>query len=119
MLLVEVDSVEKGCPVIIDLDKIYEIAPLREGGCALFFSRDPFVDPSKASMAVKNSYDQFKQFVVQTISPEDISRKIESFKVVEPKPVVTPITIDNEPVAVKEQTTTTPRKPGRPPKSPE
>ena len=31
-LFVEVDSVDKGCQVIINLDEVVEIAPLVEGG---------------------------------------------------------------------------------------
>ena len=37
-LFVEVDSVEKRCKVVINLDTVQEIAPLFEGGCALFFT---------------------------------------------------------------------------------
>ena len=80
MLFVEVDSVEKSCKVIIDLEKVIEIAPLNAGGCALFFSKDPMIDPARLAMNVKNSYDEFKQFVVQTVSVDDITKRIESLK---------------------------------------
>jgi len=80
MLFVEVDSVEKSCKVIIDLEKVIEIAPLNAGGCALFFSKDPMIDPARLAMNVKNSYDEFKQFVVQTVSVSDITKRIESLK---------------------------------------
>ena len=78
MLFVEVDSVEKGCKVIIDLEKVIEIAPLNAGGCAIFFTKDPMIDPARLAMNVKNSYDEFKQFVVQTVSVSDITKRIES-----------------------------------------
>ena len=78
MLFVEVDSAEKGCKVIIDLEKIIEIAPLITGGCALFFQKDPMIDPARLAMNVKNDYSEFKQFVVQTVSSADIAKRIES-----------------------------------------
>jgi len=77
MLFVEVDSVDKGCKVVINLEKVIEIAPLRDGGCAIFFVKDPMVDPARLAMNVKNSYDEFKQFVVQTVTANDIARRIE------------------------------------------
>ena len=80
MLFVEVDSVEKNCKVVVDLEKVIEIAPLINGGCALFFSKDPMIDPARLAMNVKNGYDEFKQFVVQTVSVSDITKRIESLK---------------------------------------
>ena len=35
---VEVNSFDKGCPVIVNLDAIVEIAPLVDGGCILFMN---------------------------------------------------------------------------------
>lgn len=78
MLFVEVESVEKRCKVIIDLEKVIEIAPLVTGGCALFFDRDPTIDPARLAMNVKNEYSEFQQFVVQTVSSDDIAKRIES-----------------------------------------
>jgi hypothetical protein len=73
-LFVEVNSVEKGCPVIINLDHIIEIAPLAQGGCALF-TLDGAGMNSKNAMRVTDSYDQFKQFAMQTVSADDIARR--------------------------------------------
>jgi hypothetical protein len=73
-LFVEVNSVEKGCPVIINLDHIIEIAPLAAGGCALF-TLDGAGMNSKNSTKVTNSYDEFKQFAMQTVSAEDIEKR--------------------------------------------
>jgi len=73
-LFVEVNSIEKNCPVIINLDHIIEIAPLVTGGCALF-TLDGAGMNSKNSMKVSNSYDEFKQFAMQTVSAEDIARR--------------------------------------------
>ena len=73
-LFVQVDSVEKGCPVIINLDQVVEIAPIAAGGCAIFFSDGAGMN-SKSAMRVKNDYSEFKQFVMQTVSAEDIAKR--------------------------------------------
>jgi hypothetical protein len=78
-LFVEVESVDKNCKVIINLDEVVEIAPLIEGGCALFFTDNAGTN-SKSAIKVKDSYDQFKQFVMQTVTAEDISKKVKSMK---------------------------------------
>jgi hypothetical protein len=71
-LFVEVESVDKQCPVIINLDMVIEIAPLASGGCALFLADG---HGGAVSMKVKDNYDMFKQFVLQTVSAEDIAKK--------------------------------------------
>lgn len=71
---VEVNSVEKGCTVIINLDQVVEIAPLSAGGCALFFDGDA----GKYSLNVTDSYELFRQFAMQTVSSEDIERQIKA-----------------------------------------
>jgi hypothetical protein len=72
-LFVEVDDTEKGCKVIINLDCVMEVAPLRSGGCELFFP-DAAAVGGKRSMKVKDSYVLFKQFAMQQVSAEDIAR---------------------------------------------
>jgi hypothetical protein len=67
-LFVEVNSVEKNCPVIVNLDQVIEIAPLAAGGCKIFM-----IDG--AGIQVTDSYNQFKQFVLQTVSADDIARR--------------------------------------------
>ena len=76
---VEVTSVEKNCPVIINLDHIVEIAPLLDGGCALFMSDGAGMN-SKNAMRVKEKYDLFKQFAMQTVSAEDLQKRFPSKK---------------------------------------
>ena len=76
---VEVDSIEKNCKVIVNLDSVMEIAPLVSGGCVIFFPDSAAVG-GKNGMKVKDSYDQFKQFALQTVSSEDIARKIKGLK---------------------------------------
>jgi len=74
-LFIEVQSVEKNCPVLINLDEVVEIAPLARGGCDLFFSDSAAVG-GKTAMKVKDSYNLFKQLAMQMVSPEDIAKKI-------------------------------------------
>lgn len=72
-LFVEVDSIDKGCKVVMNLDMVSEIAPLSVGGCALFLNDGRIYK-------VKDSYDQFKQFAMQTVSSEDIANRVKSLK---------------------------------------
>lgn len=67
-LFVEVNSVDKQCKVIVNLDDVTEIAPLREGGCVLFLT-------SGVTYKVTDSYELFKQFAMQTVTSDDIAKK--------------------------------------------
>lgn len=78
-LFVEVDSIEKGCPVIVNLDQVVEIAPLVDGGCAIFFTDGAGMN-SKSAMRVSNEYSEFKQFVLQTVSAKDIEQRFPTKK---------------------------------------
>jgi hypothetical protein len=104
-IFVEVNSVEKGCPVIINLDQVVEIAPLSQGGCILFFSDGAGMN-SKTSMKVGDSYNSFKQFAMQTVTPEDIQARID--RISQNNPLVKVSVVDAEPEK---------RGRGRPPKS--
>ena len=90
-LFVEVNSVEKGCPVVINLDHIIESAPLAAGGCALF-TMDSAGMNSKNSLRVTNSYDEFKQFAMQTVTAEDIARRFPK-ATKEPAPVAVSVKV--------------------------
>ena len=79
MLFVEVNSVEKGCPVIVNLEHISEIAPLKEGGCLLFMADGAGMN-SKTSIHVENDFSEFKQFAMQTVTAEDIEKRFPSAK---------------------------------------
>jgi len=85
---VEVESVEKSCKVIVNLDEVIEIAPLAAGGCVLFFNDSAAVN-GKSAYPVKDSYNQFKQFALETVSADDIAarfpKKEKSNKVEIPK----------------------------------
>ena len=72
-LFVEVNSVEKQCKVIMNLDDVAEIAPLQSGGCVLFLSNG-------ATYKVTDSYELFKQFAMQTVTPDDIAKKFPKAK---------------------------------------
>jgi hypothetical protein len=76
---VEVNSVEKGCPVIINLDHIVEIVPWAQGGTALFIS-DSTVTGGRTQLRVSDNYDLFRQFALQTVSSEDIEKRIAAIK---------------------------------------
>lgn len=83
-LFVEVTSVDKNCSVIINLDHIVEIAPLAAGGCALFMSDAGGVN-AKTSIKVKENYTVFKQFAMQTVTSEDIQKRIDAITPKRPK----------------------------------
>lgn len=101
---IEVYSVEKNTKVIINLDTILEIAPLKEGGCNLFFP-DAAAVGGKTSMKVTDSYALFKQFALQTVSEEDIAARIRNMPKVSVEPYPREIPQEEK------------RGPGRPPKS--
>jgi hypothetical protein len=73
-MFVEVNSFDKGCPVIVNMDMIVEIAPLVDGGCILFMNDGAGMN-SRQGIRVTDNYDQFKQFVLQTVTAEDIERR--------------------------------------------
>lgn len=70
-LFVEVNSVDKSCKVILNLESVIEIAPLLNGGCTLFLNDGRYYK-------VTDSYEQFKQFAMQTVSSEDIAKQVKS-----------------------------------------
>lgn len=85
---VEVTSTApKACKLIINLDCIIEIAPLVTGGCVLYFSTLEAGGPR--TITVADSYQQFMQFAMQTVSAEDIAKRFPKTK----RPTVTSDTI--------------------------
>ena len=78
-LFVEVTSKEKMCKVIINLDQIVEVAPLKSGGCDLFFNDAAAVGGTRV-MKVEDSYTQFQQFALQTVSSDDIAKQVKKLK---------------------------------------
>jgi hypothetical protein len=78
-LFVEVESVEKNSKVIINLDTVLEVAPLMRGGCELFFPDGAAVNGTR-SLKVKDSYELFRQFAMQTVSSDDIAKQVSKLK---------------------------------------
>ena len=76
-LFVEVTSVEKKCPIIINLDHITEIVPLTTGGCLLFMTDGAGMN-SRTAISVEEGYSLFKQFAMQTVTSEDIQKRIDA-----------------------------------------
>lgn len=67
------------------MDHIVEIAPLIDGGCALFMVDNAGMN-SKSALRVSDNYDQFKQFAMQTVTAEDIAARFPKTKK-EPAPI--------------------------------
>lgn len=86
-MFVEVFDEAKGCEIIINLDEVMEVAPkiklengVRvDGGCDLFF-RDSAAVGGKRALKVRDSYSLFKQFAMQTVSADDVAKRIESIQ---------------------------------------
>lgn len=72
-LFVEVQSVEKNCKVILNMDEVVEVAPMSTGGCHLFLSDGRIYK-------VKDSYPLFQQFAMQTVSADDIANQVKKLK---------------------------------------
>jgi hypothetical protein len=82
-LLIEVKDEDKNCEVIINLDAILEIAPKVkfengkpiDNGCDIFFA-DAAAVGGRRTMKVKDSYSMFKQFVLETVTAEDVAKVV-------------------------------------------
>jgi len=78
-LFIEVESLDKNCKVIINLEHVVEVAPLASGGCAVFFTDGASVGGVR-SMKVTDSYSLFQQLVMTMVTPEDVSKKTKLLK---------------------------------------
>jgi hypothetical protein len=72
-LFIAVNDTEKNCEVIINLDTVMEIAPLRTGGCEISFP-DAAAVSGKRIMKVTDSYSLFKQMAITPVSADDIAK---------------------------------------------
>ena len=72
-LFVEVNSTDKGCKVILNMDEVAEVAPMQSGGCHLFLTDGRIYK-------VSDSYTLFQQFAMQTVSSDDIAARVKSLK---------------------------------------
>lgn len=74
MIFVEVNSIQpKMCKLIINLDYVLEIAPLVTGGCVLSIGAQEA--GTSRTITVSDDYSAFKQFVMQTVTAEDITKR--------------------------------------------
>jgi hypothetical protein len=72
-MFLEVTSLSpKACKLIVNLENIVEIAPLVSGGCVLSFNQ--IESGGIRTVTVADEYSMFKQFVLQTVSAEDVAR---------------------------------------------
>jgi hypothetical protein len=73
-MFVEVNSVQpKNCTLIINLDYVLEIAPLVTGGCVITIGAAEA--GASRTLTVSDSYADFKQFVLQKVSADDIQKR--------------------------------------------
>ena len=72
-LFVEVFSVDKSCKVILNMDEVIEVAPMTSGGCHLFLTDGRI-------FKVSDNYPLFQQFAMQTVTEEDIAKRVKSLK---------------------------------------
>ena len=81
-MLIKVKSREKQCEVIINLDHVIEISPLRDGGSAIRFIYDGDVTAKAGyrEIFVDNKFTEFEQFVLQTVEVETVSKKVADLK---------------------------------------
>lgn len=81
-MLIKVKSREKQCEVIINLDHVIEITPLRDGGSAIRFIYDGDVTSKTGfrEIFVENKFTEFEQFVLQTVTEESVSKKVAELK---------------------------------------
>lgn len=86
-MLIQVKSREKNCDVIINLDHVLEIAPLADGGCEIRFVYDGDITSKTGyrSIKVDNGYNEFKQFVLETVTSEVVSKKVQELKKLQEK----------------------------------
>ena len=81
-MFIKVKSREKQCDVIINLDHVVEISPLRDGGCAIRFVYDGDVTAKAGyrEILVDNKFTEFEQFVLETVTTETMSKKVQELK---------------------------------------
>jgi hypothetical protein len=81
-MLIKVKSREKQCEVIINLDHVIEITPLRDGGSAirLVYDGDVTVKAGYREIFVDNKFSEFEQFVLETVTVDTVSKKVQELK---------------------------------------
>ena len=73
-IFVEVKSIApKPCTLIINMDYVLEIAPLVVGGCVITMGAQEA--GSSRTITVSDDYSAFKQFVLQTVTTDQIEKR--------------------------------------------
>ena len=73
-IFVQVNSIApKPCPLIINMDYVLEIAPLVAGGCVITMGAQEA--GSSRTITVSDDYTAFKQFVMQTVTADQIKQR--------------------------------------------
>lgn len=69
-ILIEVNCLDKQCPIIVNLEKISQIIPMRDGSTTIYIE--------DTVIKVKESFSMFRQFVMQTVTPDDIAARLKN-----------------------------------------
>lgn len=78
-MFVEVNSVApKQCTLIINMDYVLEIAPLISGGCVITIGAAEA--GTSRTLTVSDDYADFKQFVLQRVTADDIKKRFPKTK---------------------------------------
>ena len=105
-LFAELFDLTKNCPVIINLDHVVEVTPLRTGGCEVAFSDSASVG-GKRVINVKDDFSMFQQLAMTIVTPDAMANRIEAINKFAGS-------VSNVPEATNPSTE--PRGRGRPPK---
>ena len=106
-LFVEVESVEKQCKVIVNLEHVVEITPFKEtvgGGCSLVLADG---NGGRSTMRIKDSYAIFKQFAMQTVSGDMIKDRIQKINASIPDEMKSSVAVEKSKSTKKSGMTTT------------
>lgn len=89
-LFVRATSIERDCPILVNLDLVVEICPIADGSVLFFVNTDAvplkvpgsgpipkIYDIGRTGIKVKESFEQFGQFAMETISAKAMAEKID------------------------------------------
>jgi len=87
-MMVEVYNLELKVPMILNMESVFTILPFKKDtktypemlsdGSAIFTREGADFNPLKPTYKVRESFESFKQFVVQTVSSDDIAARIKN-----------------------------------------
>jgi hypothetical protein len=76
-LFTELFDLGKKCQVIVNLEHVVEVTPLRSGGCEVSFTDGAAVG-GKRVINVSDDYSKFQQLVMTLVTPEAMANRIDS-----------------------------------------